>query len=89
MKNNIPERSCVVCRKKGEKSQFLKVVLNKNGEIDIEKQKKLDGRGAYICKTADCISKCSKTKALNRAFKTNVGAEIYSKLENEIGTKQS
>ena len=38
---HIPERSCIVCRKKGDKSLFIKLVLNKNGDIFIEKDKNL------------------------------------------------
>ena len=78
-----PERTCVVCRKKGTKENFLKVVKNKNGEFLIERDVKLDGRGAYICKNSECIQKCKKTKALNRAFKTVVPAEIYEELKDE------
>ena len=42
-----PERTCIVCRKKSTKESFLKVVKNKNGEFFIERDVKLDGRGAY------------------------------------------
>ena len=52
-----PERTCVVCRKKGTKENFLKVVKNKNVEFLIEREVKLDGRGAYICKNSECIQK--------------------------------
>lgn len=82
MNKSKPERTCIVCRKKGDKSNFLKVVLNKNGDISIEKDKRLDGRGAYICKNKDCLEKCIKTKALSRAFKTNISGEIYRELES-------
>ncbi len=79
-----PERTCISCRKKGEKSNFIKIVYNKSGETFIEKDKNINGRGAYICKCADCILKCIKTKALNRAFKTNISPEIYKELESEF-----
>ena len=78
-----PERTCIVCRKKSTKESFLKVVKNKNGEFFIERDVKLDGRGAYICKNKECYEKCKKTKALNRAFKTNVPMSLYEELENE------
>ena len=39
-----------MCRKKGNKSNFVKIVRNKNGDVSVEKDKKLDGRGAYVCK---------------------------------------
>ena len=38
---NIPERTCIACRKKGSKDNFIKVVKNKNNELQIEKDKKL------------------------------------------------
>ena len=78
-----PERTCIACRTKGTKENFLKIVKNKNGAFMIERDVRLDGRGAYICKNDECIEKCKKTKALNRAFKTVVPAEIYEELKNE------
>lgn len=81
MSEHKPERSCIVCRSKGDKSNFIKVVKNKDGNIQIEKDKKLDGRGAYICKKEECIKKCIKTKALNRVFKTNVSENVYGDIE--------
>jgi len=81
------ERSCISCRKKGSKSNFIKVVYNKNGNIFIEEDKKLDGRGAYICSNNECIQKCFKTKALNRVFKTAIPQEFYEELINKFGFK--
>lgn len=78
-----PERTCIACRTKGTKENFLKIVKNKNGAFMIEREVRLDGRGAYICKNDECIEKCKKTKALNRVFKTVVPAEIYEELKNE------
>lgn len=79
-----PIRTCIVCKTKGTKDNFVKIVKNKDGSFGIEQDKKLDGRGAYICKCADCIEKCEKTKALNRAFKTSVPACVYGELKNGI-----
>ena len=78
-----PERTCIACRTKDSKENFLKIVKNKSGAFAIERDVRLDGRGAYICKNNDCIEKCKKTKALNRAFKTVVPAEIYEELKDE------
>jgi len=83
MPNHEPERTCIVCRTKGDKSKFLKIVKNKDGEVLIEKDKKLDGRGAYICKKQECLEKCGKTKALNRVFKCNVPENVYEGIANE------
>ena len=77
-----PQRTCIVCRKKGEKENFLKIVRNKDGTIAIETDKKLNGRGAYVCKNIECAKKCQKTKALNRVFKTEIPQNIYEDIAN-------
>ena len=87
MTKKQPERTCIVCRKKGTKENFLKIVRNKDGKIHLETTKKLDGRGAYICKTEECVLLCEKKHALNRVFKTDVGVEIYQEIANGIKNK--
>ena len=74
------ERTCVACRKKADKSQFIKVVFNKNGEVFVDEEKKSEGRGAYVCNNADCIKKCVKLKAFSRSFRKPVSQEFYEKL---------
>lgn len=84
MSNIFPERTCIVCRKKSGKEDFVKLVKNKSGEILIEKDKKLDGRGAYICRTESCINGAKKSKAINKVFRTAVPEQIYEELANEL-----
>lgn len=79
-----PERTCIACRKKGTKDNFLKLVVNKSGEIKIEKDKKLEGRGVYLCKNPECIKLCIKNRSINRVLKRNVDQKIYEELKNEI-----
>ena len=78
-----PERTCVSCRQKASKDNFIKVVLTHNG-AEIEREKKLNGRGAYICKKNTCIEKAKKSKAFSRSFKTPVEEKIYEELLNEL-----
>ena len=79
-----PERTCIVCRKKGDKRDFVRVVKTSNGEIVLDKTGKLNGRGAYICKSKECMEKCKKTHALERAFKQEISDETYDKLLLEV-----
>ena len=73
------ERRCVACRQAKLQSEMLRIVRI-NGEFMLDAKHKLNGRGAYICKNKDCIDLAHKKHLLNRAFKTNVGDEIYSKI---------
>ena len=47
--NNINRRKCISCNKIGPKEEFIRIVKNKNGLINIDLSKKAEGRGAYIC----------------------------------------
>lgn len=81
------ERTCIACRKKSTKPDFIKIVYNKNGNIAVEEDLKLDGRGAYICKNIDCLNLCLKKRALNRTFKTTIPEEFYEELIQKFGFK--
>lgn len=77
-------RMCIACREMKDKRQLVRIVKDKNDEISIDLTGKKNGRGAYICKNEDCLKKLIKTKALNRAFKTNVDETVYQSLEELI-----
>ena len=77
----IPERTCIVCRTKRDKSEFIRIVKTKE-DIVLDKTGKVAGRGAYICDSLECINKCKKTHALNRAFKQEVSEQTYTDLVN-------
>jgi len=74
------ERMCICCRQRFEKKVLRRIVKNKNGVIEVDLLHKLEGRGAYICSEA-CLNKCINTRQLNRAFKKEVGQEVYKELE--------
>ena len=75
-----PLRMCVCCRKMLPKDDLLRVV-EYEGIYNIDLTNKSNGRGAYICKTKECIDKVCKTQILNKAFKSNIPSDIYAKLK--------
>ena len=70
-------RSCAVCREKKEKKDLLRIVRRPTGEVEIDPTGKKSGRGAYICKSAECIGLAKKSKRLNVALKTEVPDEVF------------
>lgn len=79
-----PIRTCIVCRTKGEKQNFIKISKTKDGTFHINKN---IGRGAYICNSCECIKKAIDKKMLNKAFKKEVSADTY-KLLSEVLNEQ-
>ncbi|MBC8313814.1 MAG: DUF448 domain-containing protein [Candidatus Cloacimonetes bacterium] len=58
-KGHIPKRSCVICRKKDEKSNLQRFII-KNGNIIFDENWKMFGRGFYHCKNSQCVEKLAK-----------------------------
>ena len=48
----MAQRSCAGCKKKGEKSEFIRLCM-KGDKLIIDEKHSEDGRGAYLCKVAD------------------------------------
>ena len=84
------QRMCVVCRQMQDKKTLLRIVKNKEGDLFIDTTGKKNGRGAYICRNEECLSKLQKQKSLNKAFKMNINESFYKEIEEEIlGHKQA
>ena len=80
----VPMRMCTGCREMKPKKDLIRIVKNQENEIKLDATGKLNGRGAYICKSCECLAKAQKSNALSRAFGCDVSAEIYSELERSI-----
>ncbi len=80
----IPLRSCVVTKEQCPKGELIRIVKDKEGNVFLDLVGKANGRGAYIKKDLATVEKAKKTKALNKALRTNISEEIYEQLENII-----
>ena len=84
------QRMCIVCREMQDKKLLMRIVKTKEGDILIDKTGKKNGRGAYICKSEECLNKLIKQRSLNKAFKMNIDENIYKEIGEEIlGDKQN
>ena len=80
----IKQRACVGCRAVKNKSELIRCVKTPSGEVTVDRNGKAQGRGAYLCRNADCLVKARKKRLLNRALKTAVDDAVYDELEKII-----
>lgn len=80
----VPMRMCTGCREMKPKRDLIRVVRLSDTEIKLDLTGKLNGRGAYICKSRECLAKARKSNALARAFEIRVDDGIYTQLETEL-----
>ena len=84
----IPMRMCVACHESKPKKEMLRVVKPKEGDVFIDFTGKAAGRGAYVCDSPDCIRKLKKARLLNKAFSSEIPAEVYEKIEEDFFAKK-
>lgn len=77
MAKKIPMRMCIGCNEMKPKRELVRVVKPKEGEITLDMTGKLAGRGAYICKNADCLRQAQKAHRLEKSFSCKVAPEVY------------
>lgn len=91
----IPMRKCTGCNEMKEKKQLVRIVkapdkTDENGEviekggISVDFTGKKSGRGAYVCRNADCLKAARKARRFERAFSCKIPDEVYEQLEREL-----
>jgi len=80
----IPLRKCTGCQEMKNKKELIRVVKNDEGEFSLDFTGKKSGRGAYVCRSLDCLEKAQKNKGFERSFKTSVPREVYENLKREL-----
>ncbi|KSV57645.1 RNase P modulator RnpM [Acetivibrio ethanolgignens] len=80
----VPLRKCTGCGEMKNKKELLRVIKTPEEEIVLDITGKKNGRGAYICRSAECFAKARKTKALERSLKAAIPDEVYDELEKEL-----
>lgn len=72
------------CNEAKEKKELLRIVKSKEGIIEVDLTGKKNGRGAYICKSEECLSKVIKSKRLARVLEQEISPEIYESLRGVV-----
>lgn len=80
----IPLRRCVVTKEQLPKSELLRIVKDKEGNISVDLTGKLNGRGAYIKKDIEALNTARNKNILSRALEVSIPEEVYNEIENII-----
>ena len=82
-----PERRCISCNERKEKHELLRIVRTPEKNVEIDLTGKKNGRGAYICKSEDCLNKIIKSKKLERSFEVEIKTDFYEEIRGVIVDK--
>ena len=83
----IPLRMCTRWMEMEAKKELIRVVKSSEGWGSVDLTRKKSGRGAYICKSGECLEKAFKAKRLSRNLDVAISEDIYNRLKEEIGNE--
>ena len=79
-----PIRRCVGCGEHFPKTDLVRVLRTPEGEIVLDKTGKRSGRGAYICKSTECLKRARKARRIESSLECPVPEDVYGRLEKEL-----
>lgn len=80
----IPLRRCNGCNEMKPKKELVRVVRSPEGEVSLDLTGRKPGRGAYVCRSADCLRKAIKSHRFEREFNCEIPQEVYDLIEKEM-----
>ena len=85
----IPMRQCVGCRELKPKKDMIRVIKTAaedetSSQIVLDATGRKNGRGAYICKSLECLAKARKAKRLEKALETQIPENVYDDIETRL-----
>ncbi len=80
----IPTRRCTGCGEHFPKNTLIRVLRTPEGEVKLDLTGRMNGRGAYICKSAACLKKARKSRRLETSLECAISEELYEKMEEEL-----
>ena len=82
----VPERRCVGCGESFPKSSLIRVVRTPEGDVVLDVTGRKNGRGAYVCRSAECFRAARRKKRFSTNLSVEIPEEVYDRLEEEISS---
>jgi predicted RNA-binding protein YlxR (DUF448 family) len=68
----MPVRTCVGCRQTDAQCNLVRIVLDATGRVQVDRKRRLSGRGAWLHESRACVEKAVHNSGLPRAFRRKI-----------------
>lgn len=80
----MPTRSCLMCKKKDEKKNLIRIAKDIDGNAIYDEKQKINSRAIYFCNNQKCIEKFLE---ISKKGKNNINFKINMKSLEEVLNK--
>jgi hypothetical protein len=75
---------CTGCGEMKPKKELVRVVRSPEGEVSLDLTGRKPGRGAYVCRSVECLRRARKARRFEKAFSCQIPEEVYARMEKEM-----
>ena len=79
----IPVRKCIACRTCFPQNELIRVAVTKHG-LKLDIQRKLPGRGLYICRNSSCTDTAFSKNCFAKSLRRSVPKEELERLREDF-----
>ena len=80
MAKKKPQRMCVACRVMKDKASLIRLAVNQSGEVFLDPAGKKPGRGAYACRSRQCLQEALQGHKFEKGLKTRIDETVINQL---------
>ncbi|MDB5097662.1 MAG: ylxRQ [Cyanobacteria bacterium RYN_339] len=76
----VQERQCVACRALSDRTGLVRLVRLPTGEVVLDLDSKLHGRGAYACRKRTCLDQAARKGGFARSLRKQLDAALVAEV---------
>lgn len=84
----IPMRMCLGCGEMKPKKELIRALKSPEGEISLDLTGRKPGRGAYLCRSEECLRLARKGRKLEKSFSCRIDDEVYDLMEKQLAEEK-
>lgn len=81
-------RMCLGCGEMKPKKELIRAVKSPEGEISLDLTGRKPGRGAYLCRSEECLRLARKGRKLEKSFSCRIDDEVYDLMEKQLAEEK-
>ena len=79
---------CLGCGEMKPKKELIRAVKSPDGEISLDLTGRKPGRGAYLCRSEECLRLARKGRKLEKSFSCRIDDEVYDLMEKQLAEEK-
>ncbi|MBP7125071.1 YlxR family protein [Myxococcota bacterium] len=75
--SHVPLRRCLGCGRQRPQRELVRLAVGPSGDVSVDLERRLSGRGAYLCPQSTCLKRALARGSVPRALRVSTGGTAW------------